>query len=232
MMDVDTAVRRAQVYRFLTDAFLYPSENWLEDLPAVAGILDSLEAPLFPASNLQSLISNHQPPTTSLQSEHRRAFGLTGSLCYETEYGLPHEFGQSQELADITGFYRAFGFNVGGPVRERPDHIAAELEFMHVLALKEACAAENGVAEHLETCVDAQRKFLQDHVGRWIGLFAEAVALNGGEGPYRELASLAAGFVQADAERLGLTLERRPLAEVTHTPLGPDLSCDGCAAGA
>lgn len=36
----------------------------------------------------------------ALQAAYRRAFGATGFLCYETEYGLPHEFRQAQELAE------------------------------------------------------------------------------------------------------------------------------------
>ncbi|NIN98480.1 MAG: hypothetical protein GTO49_26570, partial [Anaerolineae bacterium] len=44
-------------------------------------------------------------PLADLQAEYRSVFGAVGSLCYETEYGLPHEFRQSQELADLNGFY-------------------------------------------------------------------------------------------------------------------------------
>ena len=35
-----TALRRAQVYHFLSQAFLYPDENWVEDLPLLAEILE------------------------------------------------------------------------------------------------------------------------------------------------------------------------------------------------
>ncbi|MEK7326009.1 MAG: molecular chaperone TorD family protein, partial [Chloroflexota bacterium] len=190
------------------------------------------------------------------------AFGLVGSLCYETELGLPHEYRQSQEMADIAGFYRAFGFNIGGKVRERPDHISAELEFMHVLALKEAYAAERDVLEHVEICIDAQRKFLQEHLGKWVGLLAESLARSAGEGPapstrfaselalslskgqalsavegpalsvvegpYVSLARFAADFVEADARRFGVTVERRSLAGVKPTPLAPEMSCEAC----
>jgi DMSO reductase family type II enzyme chaperone len=166
-----------------------------------------------------------------LQAAHRRAFGLVGSLCYETEFGLPHEFRQSQELADLAGFYRAFGFNVGGSVRERPDHLAVELEFMHILTLKEAWAREEGIAEHAEVCTDAQRKFLQDHLGRWIAPFAESLARSAEDGPYVALARFAADFIQADAERLGAHPESRPVAEMKPTPLAPDLACGDCPIG-
>lgn len=222
-MNTDTAIRRSQVYRFLADAFLYPAENWLEDLPALEPILRDLDAaPLHLAPRVAAL------SLAALQAEHRRAFGLTGSLCYETEVGLPHEFRQSQELADIAGFYRAFGFTVGGPVRERPDHLAVELEFMHVLALKEAYAAEKGIAEHVEICVDAQGKFLKEHLGQWIGVFAESLARSAANGPYPPLARFAAAFVRADAERLGVTLEQRRLTGIKPTPLAPEISCEGC----
>ena len=222
-MNLDTAIRRAQVYGFLADAFLYPSSNWMEDLPLLAPILRDLR---LRTSDFQLPTSDLQLP--DLQAEHRRAFGLVGSLCYETELGLPHEYRQSQEMADIAGFYRAFGFNLGGKVRERPDHLTAELEFMHVLALKEAYAFENGVAEHLEICAEAQCKFLQEHLGKWVGLFAESLARSAADGPYVALARFASAFVEAEARRLGVAVERRPLAAVKPTPLAPELSCEAC----
>jgi len=220
-MNIDTAIPRAQVYRFLADVFLYPTENWLDDLPLLADILRDLN---FEIWNLEFGFLE----LPALQAEHRRAFGLTGSLCYETEVGLPHEFRQSQEMADIAGFYRAFGFNIGGKVRERPDHLSVELEFMHILALKEAYAAQNGVAEHVEICVEAQRKFLQEHLGQWIGLFAESLKQSTTDGPYVALARFASTFVLADAGRLGVTVEQRPLAGVKLTPLAPEISCEAC----
>jgi len=198
-MNTDTAIRRAQIYRFLADAFLYPTENWLEDLPLLGDILRELNI----SESLDSGFWSLELP--ALQAEHRRVFGLTGSQCYETELGLPHEFRQSQEMADIAGFYRAFGFNIGGKVRERPDHLSAELEFMHILALKEAYAAENGVAEHVEICVEAQRKFLQEHLGQWVGLFAESLKQSATDGPFVALARFGSTLVLADAGRLGVT---------------------------
>jgi DMSO reductase family type II enzyme chaperone len=228
-MNTETAIRRAQVYRFLADAFLYPGENWLEDLPLLVDILRDLNFEVWDGSTLLTTSLEFGVwDLPALQAKHRRAFGLVGSLCYETELGLPHEYRQSQEMADIAGFYRAFGFNVGGQVRERPDHISAELEFMHVLALKEAYAAERDVLEHVEICIDAQRKFLQEHLGKWVGLFAESLARSAEEGPYVTLARFAADFVEADAKRFGVAVERRSLAGVKPTPLAPEMSCEAC----
>jgi putative dimethyl sulfoxide reductase chaperone len=227
----EQAIRRAQVYAFLAPIYLYPAENWSEDLPLAQAIVGELDfAPAFPA--LTPL------PLDDLQLAFRRAFGATGSLCYETEYGLPHEYRQAQELADINGFYRAFGFALGGQSRERPDHIAAELEFMYILALKEAqarAAAREAAAvqraraqEHAQLAVDAQAKFLGEHLGVWIELFAQSLALNTQDDPYLALARFTAAFVRADAVRLGVTVAQRTREQVQHTPFDPDFSCAAC----
>ncbi|MFN3742871.1 MAG: molecular chaperone [Anaerolineales bacterium] len=236
-MNPETAICRAQVYRFLSDAFLYPDENWLDDLPSLQTILFQLGMEtLLQTCNLEA--SEQHFTLEGLQAEHRRVFGLSGSLCYETEYGLPHEYRQSQELADISGFYRAFGFNVGGEVRERPDYIATELEFMYVLALKEAWALVQGRDEWLEVTLQAQRRFLEGHLGRWLALFAASVLHLSGESekvqtfsPYVALAQLAATFVQSEAERIGAQVQSLPLSGVAHTPLGAEISCGDCAIG-
>lgn len=222
-MDINTIICRAQVYSFLAGAFLYPQENWTTDAPLLAEIVAGLEMGLTGPFVAQTELS-------ALQTAYRRTFGLTGSLCYETEYGLPHEFRQSQELADLSGFYRAFGFEVGGAVRERPDHLAVELEFMQVLALKEAYAMEQGLTEQTEICQEAQRQFLRDHLGRWLGLFAHSLALNAPEGAYLALGRFAVAFVKADAARLGVELEEQPVGQMQHTPFDPDFSCSSCPA--
>lgn len=221
-MSKENAIRRAQVYGFLAEACLYPRGNWTEDVDLVIGIVRSLGwIGVQPALTAVTL--------ADLQAAHRHAFGAAGSMGYETEYGLPHEYRQSQEMADIAGFYRAFGFNLGGAVHERPDHVAVELEFMHVLALKEAYAWETGIPEHREICIDAQGKFLQDHLGRWINLFAQSVAHNAPDSLFVGLAKFTDDFVQADAERLGIALDQPELADIQHTPFDSDFSCADCA---
>lgn len=220
---INQAIGRAQLYGFLAMAYLYPTENWSEDLPLVGSVVARLAgAPPWPDCAPLSL--------PDLQAAYRRAFGAAGSLPYETEYGLPHEFRQAQELADIAGFYRAFGFTVGGEVRERPDHLAAELEFMHVLALKEAYALANGLDEQAAVCVEGQTRFLADHLGAWVDLFAESLSLNTAEGPYSLLARFTAAWVHAEAARLGLALAVRSRRSVRHTPFDPDFSCAACPA--
>lgn len=94
---------------------------------------------------------------------------------YETQYGSPHVFAQSGELADIAGFYRAFG--LASPATERVDHLAVELEFLSFLAFKEAWAANNGEAGRAAELREIQAKFLSDHPARWVPAFAARFAV-------------------------------------------------------
>ncbi|MFN3478975.1 MAG: molecular chaperone [Thermodesulfovibrionales bacterium] len=84
------------------------------------------------------------------------------NLLYEGNY--LHPFNSYEEMADIAGFYRAFGFDFDG---ERPDHLSLELEFMRILSLKEAMALQEGDQEKLDVTTNAERKFLSSHIGRW-----------------------------------------------------------------
>ena len=226
---IDQTIQRAKAYYFFSHALLYPDENWIEDAPLLEGILSDLEVPCdgpFAPVTLEAL-----------QAQHRQIFGLTGSLFYETELGLPHEFRQSQELADIAGFYQAFGFQTGGAVRERPDHLATELEFMYLLALKEAYAVVNSMPQQAEICVDAERKFTQDHLGRWIRSFCRSLERStderlgepGLQSPYVKLAKLAEAFLRAEAARLGIASDLQPASLQSVTPFNPDFTCAGCA---
>ena len=215
MVENQAAIRRAQVYGFLSSTFLYPKENWTEDIEHARAAVWDLGAHEY---DLDLELTD----LATLQSEYLRTIGVSGPLLYETEYGLEGSFRQSHELADLNGFYGAFGFNVGGPVRERPDHLATELEFMHLLALKEWQAVE---PEHFEICVDAQRKFLEDHLGRWIEGFAIRVAFEAEDSLYSKLARFAVAFVQEDCERLGANPD--PLVPERLKPTPYDTS-DGC----
>jgi len=109
----------------------------------------------------------------SLSNSYMRLFDpVGGPFPYEAEMKPLEDFSKAQLLADIMGFYRAFGVE---PRDDRPDHLAAELEFMHYLALKEQHALDAGRSEDAAVCRDAQEKFLRDHLLTWADSLAEAL---------------------------------------------------------
>ncbi len=140
----------------------------------------------------------------SLQREYDRLFThRTSLLCsiYEVEYEQNRAMIQGRTLADIGGFYRAFGLEVA--VRERPDHLALELEFMSVLAYKEALAIESGRTEEMALCREAQKRFLEAHLGRWAGLFVQSLAQQSQSKFYLNLGEALREFIEAECQALG-----------------------------
>ena len=130
-------------------------------------------APLVEAANV---------PRPQLVEDYTQVFGLVVSKeCppYEVQY-CPQTFSvfRSQHLADIAGFYHAFGVAPGRDAPEREDHLACELEFLAWLVAKErhALAGEgDDWAERVATCRDAQRSFVTEHVAWWVPAFARAL---------------------------------------------------------
>jgi TorA maturation chaperone TorD len=145
---------------------------------------------------------------------HRRLFGHTiahGCPPYETEYGQRHVFGQAQDLADIAGYYAAFGLEPA-PRGERVDHLTCELEFLSILALKEAAALAGQAGEAAAVCREAEASFLRDHLGRWLPALAGTATRRDPRAGHAVLLALAARLVAARSEQLGIRLDR----------LGPD----------
>ncbi len=198
-----------------------------EDLAAVLGEFWRHRAAVNDKRALEELRSNYMELFGNLRSER-------GFPPYETEYtGGANDFLKNQDLADLMGFYRAFGLDLGASdeLRERPDHIAVELEFLHFLCWKEACAREEGNEEHIGICLDAEQKFLRDHLGRWAEVFARGVEKTATGGFFSALAALLRKMVTQEAAIVGVTLDPvkvpppRRVTEAEPMACGAEASC-------
>lgn len=154
---------------------------------------------------------------------------------YELEYGGNEIIQQASGLADVAGFYAAFGVEVSPDAFDRVDHVAAECEFMSVLCTKEELAIVEADAAHLDVCRNAQRTFLKDHLARWLPGFAYRVRQADPHGFYGTLAGFTATFVAADCRRFAIApgpqnVELRPADPVSDTTMCCRSSA-GCAGG-
>jgi TorA maturation chaperone TorD len=172
-------------------------------------------------------------------AEYDRVFGLVLSReCppYETEYHPTAEtFFRSQQLADIAGFYRAYGLQVSHSHPERVDHVALELEFMAVLLLKQRIALGSQSwnpesAEQAAVCEDTQRAFFRDHLAWWLSSFATGLARKAGTGPYAAVGRVLAAFLPTERQRLGVALPRLPLQPTFIERPEEQAGCAGCGA--
>lgn len=148
----------------------------------------------------------------------------------EIEYGdlKADPLFQPHRLADLAAFYRAFGLEVAEDAGERHDHIALELEFMSVLAAKEAYALEHQLeADALAQCREAQRKFLREHLGRWTPAFARRLARLTDHAALRTLAEFTRGYVADECARFGVPAGSEDLLLRSVDPAAESL-CASC----
>ncbi len=96
----------------------------------------------------------------------------------------------------VLELYSEGGFEIDGEFMELPDHIAVELEFLYLLNFNSNRAARAGELDVVSATQLLQQRFLDEHLGAWIGPFAAAVAAGAETAFYRELAAFTQRFVQ------------------------------------
>lgn len=135
----------------------------------------------------------------------RSTFGHTAAGAYppyETHYGQPTVFEQTNVLADVAGFYRSFGLRVDQERGEGVDHIGPELEFAGYLLEKQRMAPD---PEKAEVSRDVLMAFVRDHLGTWGPSFGRLLARNAPVEEYRTVGRLLDAFLAEERVSLGLS---------------------------
>jgi TorA maturation chaperone TorD len=239
--EIDVAVCRAILYDVLAMSLSPPTRVMLSRLEADGAcetILDAAKAlespdgsaPVSPAVD-RFFEALRGSTLDRLGESYQEIFGHTahGQLPpYESEYGSGDVFRQAQELADIGGFYRAFGLEMSRSRHERNDHIAAECEFLSLLATKEAYDVVEGDLESCEAVRKAERLFLRDHAAGFGRAFARSLERSSGHALYRAAGQLCFDFLTSECSRFEVppgreVLELRPTVEAE-----PPMACGGC----
>ena len=233
---IGSALARSAAYRALAQALADPTPEGLarlaeEDLPFALAVADALPGPVRDAlAEVAEAFSGASPE--DVEREYRRVFTHVHSAdrpAFETDLTTRDVWGQARELADLAGFYRAFGMATRG---ERPDHVAVELEFLQLVSYKAAWAAARGDPEGLAVCARAEEGFLSDHALRWMPELAARLAAAGG--PYGAVGRALGALLREEAERRGIPVPEapRPGGPAPADPAGgPDEEVGLCEGG-
>ncbi len=152
--------QQALDFRLASRLFAYPDEASAAEVTGLralgAGGSEPAVEPLLAALERAS--------DGALEATYLELFenGAGRTSLHETEYGRMRGMSKGNDLADVAGFYRAFGLAHGEG--EMPDHVAVELEFYSVLLVKQAHLAEIGDAEGVSIVEAARRDFLAEHL--------------------------------------------------------------------
>ncbi len=227
---VGRSYARGQMYGLLSMLVAYPDRELVDRVAALAPrSLAAARYLRFPEPELSELLPRITPEgIEALEQSYQASFTLSYSPdvpAYEVGYISSDVFRQTEEMADIAGFYRAFGADVSEARRERVDHIAVELSFMQLLCLKEAYAAEHREAGNLRLCRRAQRAFLRDHLLCWGPALAERLSIVGGASVHGSVGRVLVEWLRREATSLGVEPRRtydRPLPPAPE----PEAECE------
>jgi DMSO reductase family type II enzyme chaperone len=154
---------RSLVYAHFSAAFAFPGDRFCEVLSSgewTAGIADLIQALPFDLALSQPPV----PAAPVLQEAYVTTFEVGTGKPYCPLYEGSHRTGRMKLMEDLVRFYEYFGLRTSSG--DHPDHLCAELDFMHYLAFKEAAALTHG--QPVADLVRAQRDFLDRHLCRWL----------------------------------------------------------------
>lgn len=215
--------RRAMRFRLASLAAAYPPADLaarIRELQSASELPDDA----MPRAWMQLTDAD----VSALQSAYIDLFDRRqgGIPLHETEYGRGRALAKGAELADLSGFYRAFGVDLDadGDSKEMPDHLSVELEFYAWLLLKEAYLLRAQEADAVSIVEDARAKFLKAHLGPFARALSERDELEAGS-PHRELLGLCTKLVASECALLGLEIEA-----LTHQPNPPEPDLVECGA--
>lgn len=194
---------RADLCRFLAACYYQPGPEFAEEK-----VFDSM---LDAASRIDPALAAH----ARRLGEHFSAEGQENLLLDYTRlflgpnqaiaqpYGSVWMSAGDSLMADSTmavqRLYEEGGFDIADDFRELPDHVAAELEFLYLLIFRQNQAHRTGDREALNSAIGLHKRFLDEHLGRWVGPFSAAVRSGAQSAFYRELAEFTSRFVTMEA---------------------------------
>ncbi|WJW74907.1 molecular chaperone TorD family protein [Thiohalobacter sp. IOR34] len=197
--ELEVDINRSRLYQLLALGFSFPGRLLLAATPE----LYALGTTLYPDLGLKDLV---QPDLPALENDYINRFDGVDQKAYCKPYeALWLDGDRAQQQWEVKKFYHFFGLAMNGEGQEMPDHLALELEFMHVLVYRSVVAARqdasvvkdaNGPSQYLH----AQRDFLERHLGRWLPAFCDGLQTGEAHPFYRALARLAGRFVSDDLE--------------------------------
>ena len=221
LRDEAVTLAREAIYRFLGLTLRGPHEPIWSDGVRMADPRLLLQAALVAAEEQPEAVAAElaeglqaaaralrERPKESLQAEYDRLFGLVlPKDCppCETEYIRAADvFQRAQVMADVAGFYRAFGLKPARTAPERPDHVSLMCEFMATVLMKQRIAVADGREEQELLCVEAAGKFFAEHLSWWVPAFAHALSTKAKGGFFDAVAKALATWIAVERDRYGL----------------------------
>jgi TorA maturation chaperone TorD len=107
-----------------------------------------------------------------------------------------------EETAVVKHFISAAGFDLKEEVKEIPDHISVELEFLCHLSKQEAKAWKANDHEAAAAALSWQHRFVSNNIGKWVGRFCRKVEAAAETPFYAQFAKLLRTFIAGEKSEI------------------------------
>jgi len=149
----------------------------------------------------RSRTAGHEKVKSDLSNQYARLFlGKSARAPHpsESSYAKGGSHAKQKRREEVMEIYRSVGLDKAKEFGEPDDHVAVELQFMSYLANETVAAAKSCDRGKALELLRLQHRFLNDHLGLWIGLLSDDVTKQAPSSFYRGATLLAAGFVEED----------------------------------
>ena len=196
---------RAVVYRALADAFHLPGPETGAALQKLEDALAVLDSEARETADQMCRAHDDTPEVLDLQIDFARLFAGP-FLLLAPPYGSVYLEGERRIMGESTieaeRWFKEAGLELAEDFKEAPDHIAAELEFMHVLVCREIDAICREDIDAAQRSVALQKSFLKRHLGAWTPAFTARILENARTDFYRRLAEVTRTFLSEEVAAL------------------------------
>lgn len=198
------AAARSRVYKLLALGFAFPDRDLFDAIRdgAFADALDAAHGALPWASPALAGRDLARPGDAfaDFEAEYIRLFdvGAGGAPC--PLYGGVYVGDRMKVMEETIRFYDLFHLRPEPQLREMPDHVTTELEFLHYLTFREA--GRRAAGDDPTPLVRAARDFLERHPRRWLPVLHDRLRRQETLPFFPALVAHAVGYVRADHQYL------------------------------
>ena len=195
------AQSRADSYKLLSQCFYLPDENLLALLKGIQLPVGSLWMEFADAARELDSIAILEVDYSMLFVGPFKLLAPPYESVYEDNGGQI----AGDSTVEIRNVYLDEGIDVS--IKEVPDHISIELEFMYYLISEEISAIHEGADDKLQDVRNKQLFFLNEFLSGWISQFCSAVRENSRTDFYTSLSNVTETFILNDLTLLEQEME-------------------------
>jgi TorA maturation chaperone TorD len=194
---------RAELARFIAACYYEPGPEFAEER-----LFDSMRAAAARVDPALEAITQRlgeafaAAPLQELSVDHARLFlgpGPARARPYASVWLTGENRLMEAPALEVRELYAEAGFELDASFHELPDHVAAELEFFYLLIHRGNVAQYSGDNLAQAEVAALRRRFVDEHLGRWLGPFLLAMHEGAETAFYEALAELTEAFVRIEA---------------------------------